>query len=271
MPVQTQAAEYLILEAQLPGSAPIPIGVLLHDPGPVPRLGIKLRRDWDRIIGDEEDLEVFEMLAESLEQQALQTSAATFLAKLEDSLSNTIRVSERRPVMMAGFDATLAVLYKREIPSSVIPFRTHLPLYRAEAAAGGWSADQRDPSADDPSWVEVPDSIRLTPDMFAAKVVGRSMEPLIPDGALCLFRANVAGSRENRLLLIENRDSFSHRYTVKRYKSFKNVDPQSDQWSHARIRLEPLNPEFDPWDLGQDSELRVLGEFVLVLEPEPLS
>ncbi|MEZ5352575.1 MAG: S24 family peptidase [Bryobacteraceae bacterium] len=269
MLVETQAAEYLILEAHLPGGVSAPIGVVLHDAGPPARLGIRLRRDWDRIIGDEEDREVFEMLATSLAEQASEDSPSAFLARLEDSLSNALRISERRPVLMAGFDATLARIYKREIPATVIPFRTHLPLYGAQAAAGGWSADQGDPSAGDPSWVEVPESTRVANGMFVAKVVGRSMEPVIPDGALCVFRGSVTGSRENRLLLVENRDSFEHRYTVKRYKSLKRTDAGTGEWTHARIRLEPLNPDFDPWDLGEESELRVLGEFVQVLDPEP--
>jgi hypothetical protein len=276
MLVETQAAEYVLLEAQLPGRATVPIGVLLYDPGPsgdpaASRIGIRLRRDWERIVDNEEDREVFEMLGESLEQEAAEVPAHVFLARLEDSLSNVIRISNRRPVMMTGFESTLARLYKKEVPASVLPFRTHVPLYAAQAAAGGWSADQGEPSPDDASWVEAPTSIRLSGDMFAARVVGRSMEPLIPDGALCLFRSTVAGSRENRMLLVENRDSFEHRYTVKRYKSRKHAVAGSEQgeWRHAAIRLEPLNPDFDAWELDEASDLRVLGEFVDVLDADP--
>jgi phage repressor protein C with HTH and peptisase S24 domain len=39
--------------------------------------------------------------------------------------------------------------------------------------------------------------------MFVAQVVGRSMEPLIPDGSLCIFRHGVRGSRQGKRLLIE--------------------------------------------------------------------
>ncbi|MEZ5398365.1 MAG: S24 family peptidase [Bryobacteraceae bacterium] len=276
--IETQAAEYLILQADIPGrrSGCVPIGVLLFDPGlggdpGTSRVGIRLRRDWESIVPGEEDREVFELLAESLDREASELPAPVFLARLEDTLSNTIRISDRRPVLMANFDSTLTRLYRREIPAEVIPFRTHLPLYAAQAAAGGWSQDQGDPSASDAAWVEAPESIRLTRDMFAARVVGRSMEPLISDGAICAFRSTVAGSRENRLLLVENRDSFEHRYTVKRYRSFKQTNDATGEWRHARIRLEPLNPDFSPWDLDEDSELRVLGEFVDVLDPEPES
>ena len=35
--------------------------------------------------------------------------------------------------------------------------------------------------------------------MFAAQIVGNSMEPVIPDGSYCLFRAPVEGTRQVRL------------------------------------------------------------------------
>ena len=36
-------------------------------------------------------------------------------------------------------------------------------------------------------------------------------------------------------------------------------------WEHSGIRLEPLNPEFDAFDLGP-GDFRVIAEFVQVLE-----
>ena len=38
------------------------------------------------------------------------------------------------------------------------------------------------------------------------------------------------------------------RYTVKRYHSEKSTGA-GEGWTHQRIRLEPLNPEFEAWDL----------------------
>jgi phage repressor protein C with HTH and peptisase S24 domain len=51
-------------------------------------------------------------------------------------------------------------------------------------------------------WVEAPEGLRITDDMFVAHVTGRSMEPRIPNGSLCVFRGNVAGSRQNKLVLV---------------------------------------------------------------------
>ena len=52
-------------------------------------------------------------------------------------------------------------------------------------------------------WVPAPEGMRLSPDLFVAHVVGRSMEPRIPDGSLNLFRLHPAGSRQGKILLIE--------------------------------------------------------------------
>jgi phage repressor protein C with HTH and peptisase S24 domain len=102
--------------------------------------------------------------------------------------------------------------------------------------------------------------------MFIAHVVGRSMEPLIPDGSLCVFRAPVVGSRQGKKLLIEQFGHFEDgaRYTVKRYTSQKSQG-EDGSWEHSEIRLEPLNPEFEAFVLGPD-DFRVVAEFIKVLE-----
>ena len=42
-------------------------------------------------------------------------------------------------------------------------------------------------------------------DKFVARVEGRSMEPTIPDGSYCLFRAERGGTREGKLGLVWHR------------------------------------------------------------------
>ncbi len=96
--------------------------------------------------------------------------------------------------------------------------------------------------------------------MFIAQVVGRSMEPLIPDGSHCIFRAPVVGSRQGRRLLIQEGNTF----TIKRYTSRKK-STSDDEWKHESIRLQPLNPDFEAFDLTPDefeSRYRVIAEFV---------
>jgi SOS-response transcriptional repressor LexA len=108
--------------------------------------------------------------------------------------------------------------------------------------------------------------------MFVARIAGRSMEPKIPDGSLCVFRLGVTGSRQGRLVLVEALGRGGNdRYTVKRYRSEKKRatgQTESDEtWEHGRITLEPLNPEFEAWDLKpEDDSVRILAEFVAVLD-----
>ena len=69
--------------------------------------------------------------------------------------------------------------------------------------------------------MEAPEDLRLTTDMFVAEIAGHSMEPRIPDGSLCVFRHGVTGSRQGRLVLVEEsrKPRGNNRYTVKRYES----------------------------------------------------
>jgi hypothetical protein len=50
---------------------------------------------------------------------------------------------------------------------------------------------------------------------------------------------------------------------VKRYTSRK-TEGQDGSWEHAAIRLEPLNPEFEAFDL-MPGDFRVIAEFVRVV------
>jgi len=93
------------------------------------------------------------------------------------------------------------------------------------------------------------------------------MEPRIPDGSLCVFRQGVTGSRQGRLVLVEQLGGGANdRYTVKRYASRK-TQREDGSWSHEKITLEPLNPEFEAWTLDPEEEkFRIVAEFVRVLD-----
>lgn len=158
------------------------------------------------------------------------------------------------------------------------PFETHAPLFDLVAAAGTFGPDRTVGAAgDEIGWVPVPESVRLTPEHFVAKVSGRSMEPIIPDGAHCLFRTERGGTRQGKLVLVWQRGvvdpALGGEFSVKKYESTKAASVAGD-WSHHEIRLKPLNPDpafhelvFTP---DAEGELRVIGEFVAVLDlPAP--
>jgi DUF2075 family protein len=54
-----------------------------------------------------------------------------------------------------------------------------------EAAAGAFSSKR---SAEDVVWIQLPETYRTAEDMFVVKVVGESMNRVIPNGSWCLFR-----------------------------------------------------------------------------------
>jgi phage repressor protein C with HTH and peptisase S24 domain len=249
---------YTVLQAALAGAAPENIGVLLVDNSGSAH--VKIRRDL-RSLADEDDAEYLEALQFDLRQKASELGGESLMHWLIDNASNFLRVSDPEETAVSWPEADLRRLYSEHIHPRVLPFQTHLPMYTLAAAAGSWG-EQMEASEED--WTEAPSDLRLTEDMFVAHVVGRSMEPRIPAGSLCVFRRNVTGSRQGRLVLVENYgETGENRYTIKRYTSVKRQS--GEEWEHETIRLEPLNPEYEAWELTP-SDIRVVGEFVRVLD-----
>ena len=148
---------------------------------------------------------------------------------------------------------------------------TCVPLVPLKAAAGAFS-DPQHIDDDDFAWVAVETTRRLRRGMFVAQVVGKSMEPRIPDGAHCLFAAPVEGTRQGKTVLVQMRDTTDpesgQRYTVKRYQSEKASD--GDSWHHTKITLKPVNRDFAPIVLtgADEGRLQVIAEVVEVLSGE---
>ena len=258
---ETTAARYSLLQVDLPGGDLTPIGVLLEDRN-ANAVHMRLRRDWTELASIE-DVEVLSELGPDLAGKAIEMGAEEFFRHLEDTLSSAIRITDREAVEVEDFDRALNRLYREHVQTNVIPFRTHLPRYSLRVAAGKFLENEE---VTEETWIEAPADLRLVPEMFVAVIEGHSMEPSIPDGSLCVFRTGVIGSRQGRLVLVENLEtSGNNRYTVKRYQSEKAA--KAEEWKHSRIRLESLNPDYPSWDLEPDEEkYRIVGEFVRVLE-----
>jgi len=258
-----QHASWSLLEIERPGYRPEPLGVLLVDKE-TGRLTLRLRSGADLVDLEEQAADILDFLPDDLLQRASEMGGEGLIASLEDTASGFFRISDRTTIAYSGNpQRTADKLFDQYVDSTVRPFMTHLPVYALRAAATRFGEGM---AVEEEGWVRTPENLRLGPDMFAAWVVGRSMEPLIPDGSLCAFRSGVKGSRQGKRLLIEKFDEsdFASRYTVKRYTSEK-VSQGDDEWVHKTIRLEPLNPEFQAFELEPDG-FRVIAEFVEVLE-----
>ena len=248
---------YAILKADL-DDGPAVLGVLLEDPA-TDQVYIRLRRDWSAIVPDDE---VLPLLEDDLASKASEWGAKAFFEWAEEHLSANIRTTGRESVAVEDFDRALNRLYAKHVRSRVLQ-STHVPFYSLRAAAGKFIDNDEVEIRD---WVEAPSDLRrVTPDLFAAQIVGDSMDPHIPNGSVCLFRAFGAGSRNGRRVLVEERGrTGDNAYTVKVYRSQKTA--AGGEWRHESISLEPLNPEHEGWQLRADEDrYRVVAEFVQVL------
>ncbi len=161
-------------------------------------------------------------------------------------------------------EISLRVLTGNEIK----PFVNAVPLYDISAAAGDFSDLQIN---DDTQWVELPPNITVREDYFVCKVIGESMNKVIPNGSLCLFKKYQGGSRQGKIVLVQHyniqESEFGAGYTVKEYHSEKNVD--GDSWYHQSIILNPksTDPSFNEIILKsyEIESLNVLGEFISVI------
>jgi superfamily II DNA or RNA helicase len=146
--------------------------------------------------------------------------------------------------------------------------RNPIPLYDFYAAAGTFSEIQSEKNF---TLIEGPEN-RSSADYFACRVVGESMNKVIPNGSICLFKTYTGGSRNGKILLIENRDlqdlDFNSAFTVKTYSSEKKVT--EDSWEHKSIILRPnsFNDSYQNIIINPDlaAGMRVIGEFVQILE-----
>jgi SOS-response transcriptional repressor LexA len=148
-------------------------------------------------------------------------------------------------------------------------FKDLLPVYSLQAACGKFGAGE---DVDCEGWVEVLGR-KLDDKLFIVQAIGKSMEPEIPENSYCIFRHIPAGSRQNKIVLVQHLGigdpETGGEYTIKKYSSEKIVQPD-ETWHHRRITLSPLNPDYEPIVIEGDrleegESFRVIGEFVDVV------
>ncbi|HQX44828.1 MAG TPA: DUF3427 domain-containing protein, partial [Saprospiraceae bacterium] len=145
--------------------------------------------------------------------------------------------------------------------------RNPIPLYDFYAAAGSFSEIQSDKNY---KLIEGPENSSNS-NYFACKIIGESMNRVIPNGSICLFKPYTGGSRNGKILLIENRDlqdpDFNSAFTIKTYTSEKIVT--EDNWEHTSIILRPNSFDNSYQNIiiteQNASAMRVVGEFIKIL------
>ncbi|UPZ18036.1 S24 family peptidase [Flavobacterium humidisoli] len=151
---------------------------------------------------------------------------------------------------------------------NVIPYINSIPLFDLKVTAGNFSELQ---TVTDCDWIEIPKRYKPSIDLFACKVVGESMNKIIPNNSICLFRKYSGGSRDGKIVLVQHSNiqegDFGSGYTIKEYRSKKIID--NDSWNHQSITLKPLSFDstFNDIILKEEdlNELKVIGIFECVL------
>jgi superfamily II DNA or RNA helicase/HKD family nuclease/phage repressor protein C with HTH and peptisase S24 domain len=144
-----------------------------------------------------------------------------------------------------------------------------IPLYDFYAAAGTFSEMQ---SEKDFILIEGPENYNPNNDYFACKIMGESMNRVIPNDSICLFKKYTGGSRNGKILLIEYRDiqdpDFNSAFTIKTYTSEKNI--KEENWEHTSIILRPNSYDSSYQNIIITDEnaqgMRVVGEFVQIMK-----
>ena len=142
-----------------------------------------------------------------------------------------------------------------------------LPVYSIKAACGYFGEGD---IVNELGWIQAEGIGKLNRNMFVVQASGHSMEPMIKDGDFCVFRANPAGSRQGKIVLVQHRNYYDPDYTgaysIKEYSSVKNYD-EFGNWQHERIELLPLNKDYNSIVINAEEaeDFRVIGEFVGVI------
>jgi len=179
------------------------------------------------------------------------------------------------PLLRAYFEKYIPVVkhnnsqsVKLEI-SQVKQLKNSVPLFDLKVAAGEFGLVQKNETT---KWISLPAKYKPSKDLFACQVIGESMNKIIPNGSICLFKRYTGGSRNGLIVLAEHTNildaELGSQYTVKEYESKKQES--EDGWKHSSILLKPLSndPTFKILELQEDelSTFKIHGIFEAVLQ-----
>jgi transcriptional regulator with XRE-family HTH domain len=231
------------------------------------RLGERLRvlRE-ERGLTQERAAEWIGLHAKHLQRLERGSANVTLATLVATALAYRVSV---RSLFEEGRPGRQAYAFRRLAAEQVRPFRNAVPLYSLKAAAGRFGAQQQ---VEPEGWVLPLGRTRPGRGLFVAQVVGDSMRRRIPNGAYCLFRHPVLGSRNGRVVLAQHRQihdpDHGGRYTVKVYQGRKQrAGAEAERTIELRLEPDTDVPGYRPIVLRglEEGELTVLAELVEVL------
>lgn len=193
------------------------------------------------------------------------------VVKIRFNLSNTVTTNMYNYLheKSATKDAkTSKVISIQQSLSFEEKLRNPIPFYDFYAAAGTFSELQ---SEKDFTLIEGPEN-SSDKDYFACRIIGESMNRVIPNGSICLFKPYTGGRRNGKIVLVENMDiqdfDFNSAFTIKTYSSEKTIT--QEDWEHTSIVLRPnsFDKTYQNIIITEENaaEMKVVGEFVEILK-----
>jgi hypothetical protein len=238
-----------------------PCGIMLWCPS-TGEAAFQFRKDWEEFAGEEAD--VLSGLPQQLERDFQKFGPEAFLRWVDSDLSTTLSIQPPKTTLIGHIDRSVQTFYRKYVKSTPQRYVTHLPLWELEATGGSFQGDVEAVATE---WleVEVPGRKAWSKDYFVAHIHGRSMEPEIPDGSLCLFRFYYGGSRKGGIYLVQRMATSEGggQFTIKRYDSDKEQTEQGCR--HTRIGMHAENPEFADWSLQETETYVTVAQFVRVV------
>lgn len=204
------------------------------------------------------------------EHESFAEILSEFAEDEELSAPDVVVLGENATVAEPAADGSDGPAFEIVPSEQAAPYENCIPLVSLEAAAGELGSEAR--LVEPESWVSPLGRTRPGPGLFVAQVVGESMSRRIPNGAYCIFRFPVEGSRQGRVVLVEHQaihdTELGGSFTLKLWESEKEESADGD-WRHTEVRLKPdsLKSGFEPIVLRgvEESTIRVVAELHEVL------
>lgn len=143
-----------------------------------------------------------------------------------------------------------------------------VPFFNLNVAAGEFLSSPKDYNV---HYIEIEEYMYNSADFFACQITGESMNKIIPNNSVVLFKKYSGGSRNGEICLVQSTDiqdpDTGGEFTVKEYESKKAYD--IDGWEHSEIILKPrsYDKSYKNIVLKSDeiTDFKVVGIYVRVL------
>jgi transcriptional regulator with XRE-family HTH domain len=204
-------------------------------------------------IAEQLGVELVDLLLNPSESLRHRVMAATALVPPAQLARWLAEAEHGTPARAPAQGAVVEVVLARRAPRNAVPF---VDL----AAAAGTIGSGRSVTSD--AWVKADAKSRQLPGVFAARVDGDAMEPLVPAGSVGLFRRPAPGNRTGRVFLVQHRGPGAPDDGGASLLKLIERDPRSE----AHIILRSLNPAHPPLRIDARRHcVEIVAEFVRVL------